>query len=38
MSDPICANCAYEVSEVNEIGYCQTCEQAYEAGRESVSK
>ena len=34
MSDPRCANCTYETDEVNEIGYCQTCEQAYDSGFE----
>lgn len=35
MSDPLCANCAYEVNEANEAtGFCDTCQRAYEIGRE----
>jgi hypothetical protein len=32
MIDPRCRNCGYEVTEVNEIEYCQTCEDAYNMG------
>ena len=32
MTDPRCRNCGYEVTEVNEIEYCQTCEDAYNMG------
>lgn len=34
MSDPRCANCTYEVEELNEVDLCQTCERAYVAGYE----
>ena len=35
MIDPVCVNCAYEVSELNEHNLCSTCECAYQLGRES---
>ena len=36
MSDLLtCANCAYEIDEVNGQGLCQTCQKAYELGRDS---
>jgi hypothetical protein len=28
----MCANCGYEVDEVDELDFCQTCRNAYEAG------
>jgi hypothetical protein len=28
-----CANCAYEIDEASEQGYCQNCQRAYEIGR-----
>jgi hypothetical protein len=34
MSDLRCANCTYEVGELNEVDLCQTCERAYIAGYE----
>ena len=34
MSDPTCANCAYEVDEVTSHGFCDTCQRAYDLGRE----
>jgi hypothetical protein len=38
VSDLLCANCAYEIDEANEItGFCQTCQRAYEIGRERAS-
>jgi hypothetical protein len=27
-----CDNCGYEVDEVDELEFCQTCRNAYEAG------
>lgn len=37
MNDPLCANCGYEIDEVNkQTGYCDTCHRAYEKGRASV--
>ena len=35
MSDPVCANCTYEASELNERDLCATCDRAYQLGRES---
>ncbi len=35
MSDLLtCANCAYEADEVTGKGLCQTCQRAYDLGRE----
>jgi hypothetical protein len=35
MSDDLrCSNCAYEIEEVSERGFCSTCEQAYQLGKE----
>ncbi len=35
MSDPLCANCGYETSEVDEVtGFCDTCHRAYLIGKE----
>lgn len=37
--DPLCANCAYETSEVDEVtGFCDTCLRAYEIGKEEGKK
>jgi hypothetical protein len=37
MSDPLCANCGYEIDAVNEqTEFCDTCQRAYEKGRVSV--
>jgi hypothetical protein len=33
MNDPVCANCTYEASELNERNLCETCERAYQLGR-----
>ena len=34
MSEPLCANCGYEIDEVDSVtGFCQTCQKAYEKGR-----
>lgn len=30
-----CANCGWEVIETNELGFCQTCDKAYQLGKES---
>jgi hypothetical protein len=35
MSDPTCANCAYEVDEVTSRGFCDTCQRAFDLGREA---
>lgn len=35
MSDLTCANCAYEVDEVTSHGFCDTCQRAYDLGREA---
>jgi hypothetical protein len=35
MIDPVCANCTYEASELNERNLCNTCEKAYQLGRAS---
>jgi hypothetical protein len=35
MIDPVCVNCAYEASELNEHNLCNTCERAYQLGRAS---
>ena len=32
MNDPVCANCVYEASELNERNLCATCERAYQLG------
>ena len=32
MSDLRCANCGYEIDEVDEVGYCQTCARAFRIG------
>lgn len=32
-----CDNCGYEIDEVNEVtGYCDTCQRAYERGRDNA--
>ena len=34
MSDPLCANCGYEIDAVNEqTKFCDTCQRAYEIGK-----
>jgi hypothetical protein len=35
MIDPVCVNCSYESSQLNERDLCATCERAYQLGRES---
>jgi hypothetical protein len=35
MNDPVCVNCTYEASELNERNLCETCERAYQMGRKS---
>ena len=35
MSDPTCANCAYEVDEVTSLGFCDNCQRAYDIGSRS---
>jgi hypothetical protein len=32
-----CDNCGYEVDEVDELEFCQTCRNAYEAGYQAKS-
>ena len=32
MNDLLCANCAYEVEGLEEMGYCQTCARAFRIG------
>ena len=37
MSDLRCANCGYEIDEVDsKTGFCQTCQRAYEIGRDNA--
>jgi hypothetical protein len=31
----LCGNCGYEVDELEPTGLCQTCQRAYDMGRES---
>ena len=33
-----CTNCAYEIDQANERGFCDNCERAYQLGKEGESK
>lgn len=33
-----CSNCGYEVDEVNKVGFCQTCQRAYDIGYQQAER
>ena len=34
ITNVLCSNCGYECDELNEAELCQTCNRAYERGKE----